>query len=279
MLWREMGDTLFLAASAAPAFMLQVMHPTIAAGVDGHSVFRSDPYGRMVRSADSVMLWIYGGEEALAEGRRLRALHRRIRGVGADGNRYSALDPEAYAWVHGTAFVSAVSAYPLARGRALTAREQERLYAEVLELGRVLRVPARMMPRTVAGYWDYYRTMVSERLRRTSVAVELLGMVSAPPPLLLRGPLAGLAPLSWPTRRAVGELPRLLLIAGMTPDARAVLGVDLTGAQERALRSWMALVRALHARLPERFRYMPLALHAIGYARELEQIAARARLP
>jgi uncharacterized protein (DUF2236 family) len=160
MLWEDTGNALFLAASWGAALMLQVMHPLVSAAVDRHSVFREDPIGRGVRSADSVMLWIYGGLGAIDEGRRLRALHGRIAGVDEDGNRYSALDPEAHACVHATAFASAVNAYPLARGRALSADEQERLYGELPHLGRILRVPAGTMPETTADYWRYYHATV-----------------------------------------------------------------------------------------------------------------------
>jgi uncharacterized protein (DUF2236 family) len=305
-----MGDTLFLAVSSGAAFMLQVMHPTIATAVDRHSAFREDPVGRTVRSADSVMLWVYGGEGAIEEGRRLRELHRPISGIDDKGVPYSALDPEAYAWVHATAFASIVTSYPLARGRALSRDEQERLYEELLQLGAILRVPSRMMPANTAGYWDYYEAMVRERLQRTAVAEELLTMVNAPSLSLLAAPL-GLLPgsslgarlqrtlagpvnavpgrpfarlgegpaaaLTWPSRRAIGELLRLVLIAGMTEDAREVLGVHITPAQEGALRSLMAIARPAHRALPERLRYMPLALHAHRHARERHAIRQRAR--
>jgi uncharacterized protein (DUF2236 family) len=310
VLWQDMGDTLFLVVSSGAAFMLQVMHPTIATAVDRHSVFREDPLGRTVRSADSVMLWVYGGEGAIEEGKRLRELHRAISGIDEQGAPYSALDPEAYAWVHATAFASIVTSYPLARGRALSRDEQERLYQELLQLGLILRVPQRMMPASSAEYWEYYDTMVRERLRRTAVAEEFLGMVSAPSLSLMAVPL-GLLPgsslvgrlqrtlgsraqavrgrsfgkldegpaaaLSWPSRRGIGELLRLLLIAGMTEDARAVLGVHITPAQERALRSLMAVARPAHRALPDRLRYMPLALHARRHARESQAIRGRAR--
>jgi uncharacterized protein (DUF2236 family) len=310
VLWQDMGDTLFLAVSSSAAFMLQVMHPTIATAVDRHSTFRTDPVGRTVRSVDSVMLWVYGGEGAIEEGRRLRELHRPISGIDEKGVPYSALDPEAYAWVHATAFVSIVTSYKLARGRALSGDEQERLYGELLQLGEILRVPRRMMPASSAEYWDYYEAMVRERLRRTAVAEELLAMVSAPSLSLLAAPLALLpgsllatrfqralggrvqavrgrpfaklaerpaAALSWPSRRAIGELLRLLLIAGMTEDAREVLGVQITPAQEGALRSFMAIARPAHRALPDRLRYMPLALHARRHARESQAIRRRAR--
>lgn len=243
-LWDDTGDTLFVALSAA-AFMLQVMHPKVSAGVDQHSVFRNDPLGRAVRSFDSVLLWVYGGQAALDEGLRLRRLHAAIRGFDEHGERYSALDPEAYAWVHATAFVTAVKINPLVRGRALTRREEDELYAETLQLGEILRVPSHLMPQSTGEYWDMYHTTVREQLRRTKVAAELLAMVQMPSPPL---PLPQLwRALSWPARRAAGHVLEFVTVGGLTSDARAVLGVGWTPAQNAQLRGFMTLARPIHS--------------------------------
>lgn len=270
-LWDEMGDTMFGALTAG-AFVLQVMHPVVAAGVDRHSVFRTDPVGRAIRSFDSVLLWVYGGQAAIEEGDRLRRLHAPIKGTDAQGRRYSAMDPEAYAWVHATAFVTAVQVHPLARGRAMTAREQESLYDEMLQLGEILRVPPHALPSTTREYWDMYRTTVRERLERTAVAEELLAMTHtvAPP---LPEPLRT---LSWPGRRAAGHLLGLTIAAGLTPDVRAILGLRYSAAQRAQLSALMALVRPVHARLPEGLRYLPLAAHARRHARAIEATRRRA---
>lgn len=266
-LWDDMGDTLFASLSAG-AFLLQVMHPTVAAGVEQHSVFREDPLGRAIRSFDSVMLWVYGGAAALEEGRRLRRLHAAIRGGDGRGRPYTALDPEAYAWVHATAFVTAVNVHPLVRGRALTPREQAELYDEILQLGEILQVPRRHMPQTPADYWDYYHAMVSERLEPTPAAETLLAIIRRPP--------LPLGPLSSSGSRLAGRLLELLSIGGMTGDARARLGVSWTSLHEAQLRSLMAVARPIHARLPEALRYFPLAAHARRHARELAAIRRRA---
>jgi uncharacterized protein (DUF2236 family) len=41
---------------SAAAFVLPVMHPMVSAAVHSHSVFRTDPLGRAVRSVESVLL-------------------------------------------------------------------------------------------------------------------------------------------------------------------------------------------------------------------------------
>lgn len=45
---------------------------------------------------------VYGGDQAVAAGRRVRELHGRFQGVREDGRRYHALAPDAYAWLHAT---------------------------------------------------------------------------------------------------------------------------------------------------------------------------------
>ena len=100
--WRIAGDGRLM-AGAGFALLLQVSHPVVGAGVAEHSDFRNDPWGRLWRTLDYVNLSVFGGPEAAAEiGRRTREMHKRIKGVRPDGERYHALDPEAFAWVHAT---------------------------------------------------------------------------------------------------------------------------------------------------------------------------------
>src|SRR5665213_2706707 len=84
---------------AGRGLLLQVMHPVIGAGVRDFSTFTADPWGRLDRTLCSLQTQLFGGAEAVDEARRLRQLHRAIRGVGFSGEPYRALDPAAYAWV------------------------------------------------------------------------------------------------------------------------------------------------------------------------------------
>lgn len=272
-MWDDMGDVLFLSLTPG-AFMLQAMHPVISAAVDRYSTFRTDPVGRAIRSADSMMLWVYGGAAAVEEGQRLRVAHRPLHGTADDGTRFNALDPEAYAWVHGTAFVTAVTIAPYVRGRRLTPAEEEQAYEEHLQLAEILQIPDREVPKTIPDYWDYYRTMVHDRLARTPVADELVRRTASPRVKVVPGPidLPG-----WALGRGAGRLLHLLTYGGMTPDAREVLGVRWTPVDEAQLRALYAAGRPVHGVLPERLRYLPLALHARRHARELEAIRGRAR--
>lgn len=70
VLWSLSGDVRALLMLPA-ALTLQVAHPAVGAGVDEHSVFRTDPWGRGERSLSSLQLWVYGGEQAAEDLRYL----------------------------------------------------------------------------------------------------------------------------------------------------------------------------------------------------------------
>jgi uncharacterized protein (DUF2236 family) len=262
MLWSLVGDGRMLLAFPS-ALALQVAHPAVGAGVDDHSVFRTDPWGRGERSLDSLQLWVYGGQDAVAEGRRLRRMHREIKGTDAHGERYHALDPDAYAWVHATGFPTYVHAQRIL-GRPFTPEQERRLYAEWLCVGRVLGLRERDMPQTVEAFRTYWRRMLDERLETTVVLRELVALDADVPPLdrgpaLLRIPLRAAWPVVLP---AFLRLRRFLTVGFLPPDARAALGVRWTPAQERRLRRLGRVVRLVAPLLPERARYLPYARRA-----------------
>ncbi|MGJ7415583.1 oxygenase MpaB family protein [Streptomyces cinereoruber] len=271
VLWSVAGDVRALLMLPA-ALTMQVAHPAIGAGVDDHSVFRTDPWGRGERSLRSVQLWIYGGEEAAREGRRLRELHRTIRGTDAHGRRYHALTPAYYSWVHATGF-------PVYRHglrllfRPLTEAQERQLYAEWLRVGRILGIHDRDMPQTIEEFWPYYRKVLAEELEATVVVRELLD-TDLPVPAPDRGPrpVRLALRLLWPLLRRPFLRLRAFLTAGfMPPDAREAIGLEWTDAQERTLRRLCRVLRAVVPVLPERLRYLPLAGEARRAARRAKR--------
>ncbi|MEU5217548.1 oxygenase MpaB family protein [Streptomyces sp. NPDC020807] len=267
VLWTVAGDIRALLMLPA-ALTLQVARPAIGAGVDDHSVFRTDPWGRGERSLRSLQLWIYGGEDAAEEGRRLRELHRTIQGTDAHGRRYHALTPAHYSWVHATGFPVYRHGLRLL-ARPLTEAQERQLYAEWLQVGRILGIHDRDMPQTVEEFWPYYRKVLADEIEATVVVRELLD-TDAPVPAPDRGPLPVRLALRalWPVlRRPFLRLRAFLAVGLMPPDARAAIGLEWTDAQERALRRLARAVRAVVPVLPERLRYLPLARKARGAAR------------
>ncbi|RJL25226.1 DUF2236 domain-containing protein [Bailinhaonella thermotolerans] len=258
------------------ALVEQVAHPQIGAAVGQQSVYRSDPWGRLTRSLDSLQKWVYGGEAALAEGRRLRELHKDIQGVDDQGRRYHALSAEPYAWVFLTAFDRAIT---MARyfDTPYDRAGQERLYAEILRLGRILRVPDRVVPQTVSEYWDYFDDMVAHTLENHPTCHDVLrtALGVQAPPFVPRSLRAAWVPVGWSS----GRFNHFLMVGTLPPALRAKLGLSWTAQDERRLRRIGRVIAETVPLLPERVRYLPIAYHAREAARSRArlEIALRGR--
>jgi uncharacterized protein (DUF2236 family) len=246
--------------------LLQVMHPAVGAAVSAHSVFRTDQWGRASRTSDSMLRYIYGGELALAEARRLRELHKPFRGVDAEGRPYHALDGAAYAWVNATLVERYLTSCSLF-GPDLSVRQQERLYADSVQLGHVLGVPGREMPATLTEFRGYFATMVGDRLERSDAALAVLSDLRNPPP----PPVVPGALWSLPAR-ALGRAAGFLTAGTLSPEVRDLLDLPWTPADQRRFDHFAAGVRTCVPWLPERLRYVPAVLR-------LRRRAARAGGP
>ncbi|MGP3999800.1 oxygenase MpaB family protein [Streptomyces sp. 8N706] len=262
MLWSVAGEIRSVMALPA-ALTMQVAHPAVGAGVDDHSVFRTDPWGRAERSLASVQRWVYGGEAAAEEGRRLRRLHGAIRGTDAHGRPYHALTPANYTWVHATGFPVYRHAQRMLGRRPYTEAQEHRLYAEWLQVGRVLGIDDRDVPQTVEEFWPYYRQRLGE-LEATVVVRELVATdVPVPPPDRGPRPLRRAVRAVWPLLLPpLLRVRRFLTIGLMPPDAREAIGLEWSARQERRLRRLGRVVSVVVPLLPERLRYLPYAREA-----------------
>ena len=178
--WRVHADPL-LALGGLRALLLQAVHPLAMAGVAAHSSFRSDPWGRLVRTARYVGTVTYGtSTEAKRAAARVRGLHRTVNGVDpASGQRYSASDPRLLTWVHVTEVDSFLTTARRG-GLKLTDEEADAYVAEQAEAGALLGVPAELAPRSVAQIAEYYAGMRPE-LRVGAQAREAAKFVMHPP--------------------------------------------------------------------------------------------------
>lgn len=183
--WRIASDARLNVMMLYP-LLLQVAHPTVSAGVVDFSDFEQRPWERLLRTIDYASVLVYGGREAAAAGRRLRAMHRRFRGRRPDGGRYSALEPDAYAWVHATLLHSYVAGHRHF-GLRLTEAEIERFYHEYRGLGRLIGVRDRDLPPDWAGFQKYFAGTAECDLVRTEAVERVLRTVrnASRPPLPL----------------------------------------------------------------------------------------------
>lgn len=267
LLWDRMG--LYTAALAGnSAFILQAMHPSIGTVVDQLSGFRTDPVGRARRSFASVQTWVYGGRTAIEEGRRLREMHKPLSAVDEQGVRHHALSADAWTWVHMTGFNAGVTASRYFAAEPFTPQEEQRLFDEFMHLGRILRVPERMIPKTVSEYWEYFDAMVADTLVPHKVAHEVLDAMDKVPP----GVPAYLRPALAPMMAVVGNLGRFISIGTLPQGAREKLGLRWTSRDERNLRIIGRTIARADALFPERVRYMPIAYRAREAARAQERL-------
>jgi uncharacterized protein (DUF2236 family) len=269
-MWDEVGLITFPFTSGS-AFLLQTMEPTIAAVVDEHSTFRTDPMGRAFRSIASVMMWIYAGDEALAEADRLRKMHTTLNTVDAQGVRHTALSSGPWSWVlHTAVYAYTEGAKPFTR-TPLSEADKEEYYQEVVQLMRNFSVAPKEIPPTYAEWLDYFHDKLENQLTSTTVAYDFLKVSRriARPSFVPR-------PLAPVWRAATAPVSRLqyFFTVGTTPEiAREKLGLSWTATDEATLRVLGWLVGRTVPLLPERLRYFPIAYEA----RRLERDRSRLR--
>jgi uncharacterized protein (DUF2236 family) len=249
--WRLDREAMLLLGAGPRALLLQIAHPQVAAGVDEHSDFRTDPWRRLDGTLRSYLRIIYGSTAAARdEIRRLNALHRSIRGSG-----YSARDPVLSLWVHATLVDSTLVvnrewAGPVTRDQAA------RFYEETKPIARAFGVPDALLPPDLEAFEMYVAEQLGPggSVRVGPTARELAATILHPP---LPGVLArtGLHPrlYDWTLWPSIGLLP---------PSVREAYGLPW-GPLERTVAGWLVTAwRAWNPLLPPSFRQMPQALAA-----------------
>lgn len=269
-LWDDVGLITF-SLTAGSAFLLQTMHPAIGTVVAEHSKFRTDAIGRAVRSIASVMTWIYGGEEALAEGDRLRVMHKTLNSTDEHGVRHTALASGPWAWVPLTAPYAYVAGAKYFSTTPYTPEEIEALYQEIVQLMRNLHVAEKEIPRNYDEYLVKFDDIIDNTLVAHQTAHDFLATTAKiPPPLQLPAPLRPLWALGM---HYPGKLQRFVTI-GTTPEkARRKLGLEWTATDERKLRAIGWVVSRTVPKLPERVRYFPIAYEARKVDRDQRKLA------
>ncbi len=233
------------------ALLLQVAHPTVGAGVRDFSDFEHRPWHRLLRTVDYVTLLVYGGPSAVPAGQRLRDLHKRFRGTRPDGLQYSALEPDAYAWVHATLIQTYVSGHALF-GSPMRAEEVERFYGEYRRLGRLIGVRERDLPATWSGFRAYFDRMLAEELVRTDSVDRVLAAIREVPP-----PPVPVPDLLWRAIRLPASAALWLGGVGpMPPALRTRLGISWTRRDAARFRALGAASRSLTPLMPSRLKVM-----------------------
>jgi uncharacterized protein (DUF2236 family) len=122
------------------ALIIQGTHPEVVAGVTDHSGFRTDPLGRLSRTAAYVTGVSYGAmPEVEASFQEVRRAHRPVKGASHRGVNYTAGMAGLGAWVHNSLTDSFVVANQAFGKRKLSEAEADQFVQEQALIGAQLR--------------------------------------------------------------------------------------------------------------------------------------------
>ena len=261
----QLNREIVVVAGWGRAILLQLAHPSVAAGVHQHSSFRGgmgSGFARL-RSTISAMLAITFGdtEEVVAAAAGINAIHDRVRGHVPPSPRlrrtsppmaprgetevYSAHDPGLQQWVHATLLDSLPLTYEHLVG-PISARERDRYCQEAAIMEPLLGIPAGRLPRNTADLDRYMREMLdSGRLVVTDTSRALARAMLFPPKWYLM----------WPLFRVV----QLVTIGSLPSSIREAYGFEWRARDARALARWTRFVRVARRFLPPFAREWPMA--------------------
>jgi len=225
-LLRELSGELGWGLAMVRAVVLQAAHPQIAAALMDDSTFLTHPWRRLHNTMVSLQrLFDERSEVREREVARLNRMHARITGVGADGAGFTAMDPEARAWVHATLFESTV-AMRRNSTRPLDWAAQQQLYAEFRLLLAAFGDDPAALPEQLPHFWPYYERMLSERLEHSAAVDSVLHRLldTVPPPPLLRSQRS-----AWVAVRSIaGPMAAHITIASLPPTFRDRVRINST---------------------------------------------------
>lgn len=226
------------------AVLLQVAHPLVAAGVEQHSAYEHDPYGRLFGTLDVMTKLVFGTPDiSRRQTAILAGIHRTVTGRSDDGIAYSAQDPALLVWVWATLVDTAVVMYEAIFGR-LSSVDLDTFYAEQRLVAAGCGVPDGAVPATRGDFDAYLGHTIASTLRVTPAARAVAANILSPP-------------LPWYLRPA--RYPANLVTTGLLPGAlRSGYGLDWDRGRERALRATLAVLRATVPHVPRRLRQRPL---------------------
>src|SRR4051812_40006339 len=154
--WRVIGHPVALVGGLR-ALIIQSLHPLAMAGVAQHSDYRNRSLDRLRRTAYYVSATTFGDLEAAhAAARRVKHVHRKVRGVDpVTGRPYSADDPVTQLWVHCVEWHSFLAVYRAYAG-GLSDENADRYIAEGVRIAALLDVPEDTVPASVAEMREYF---------------------------------------------------------------------------------------------------------------------------
>ncbi|WP_405492754.1 oxygenase MpaB family protein [Nocardia sp. NBC_00511] len=269
---RYTGTTMF--ALFAGAFFDQVMLPEVAAGVEWTGRIRNTPFERAIRTAAADQLVLVADDATRkAESERLLAAHRDVKGVGFNGVRFSALNPESWNWILISGIVAFQNAYTPITGEKLSGTEQQVFYEFLLEKFAHMQLPGKnsRLPAQYSELLRYYDELI-KRKGETNIAVQSAvdTLLNAPLP---PGLPAAAKPVWTPLARIVGQVGAVCSFGIMHPHARELTRFRWTRRHDIAFRVITGGLPIAYNRFPKRLTMSPLAYHRWHYEKHIERCA------
>ena len=163
------------------ALLLQTLHPLAMAGVAEHSDYRTDPWGRLQRTAEFLAATSFGPADVAQHAvDRVNAVHRMVTGTAPDGRPYAASDPHLLRWVHVAEIDSFLASYQAYGAGRLTPHQADGYVAGMAVVARKLGVTA--PPLSVRGLHDQI-SMFRHELRSTPQSRDAVHWLLVEPPL------------------------------------------------------------------------------------------------
>ncbi len=156
-----------IALAGPRSLLLMAAHPVAFEGFFAQTGALQDPYARLRRTAEVLETITYGQKErAAVMTRRVRAVHRQVRGQLPEsagrfpaGTPYAADDPELLLWI----LASLVDSNLLVHDRyvrVLTPAERNHYWRDFKVLGRLFGLRARDMPKDIDAFNSYMHEMI-----------------------------------------------------------------------------------------------------------------------
>ena len=157
------------------AIIMEVLHPSVMAGVFTQSSYRTEPLRRARNTLGYVLRTTFGSTRAATSViTRVKQIHERVGGTRADGVAYEALDPSLIAWVHTCIPWAVMRAYET-YNRPLDVAEKNRYLAEQAVIGRM--GGADWVPET-ANDLDGYVERMRPLMAMNDQTVEFVGFLA-----------------------------------------------------------------------------------------------------
>lgn len=241
---RRVDRELFLLLGGTAALLMQVAHPLVAAGVEGHSDFTRDPIGRLRRTLNTTLAVVFAEpSQARAALRRIERRHGAVRGSAADGRSYDARDPELLLWVQTTLVLTSLRLYEAVAG-PLSPHDREAYWDETKPVAELLGIPRDRQPATLADLARYERSMLASSVRPDATSVRVARQVLRPFGWVPE-------PVHWPSDA---------LAAALVPaPLRAPLGLRYRTRERLFYVLVIAVARVMRAVLPDAITVVPHA--------------------